>query len=158
MKTLLALVLALPMFAQAYKESYVNRSGNPYVPKTGMVTSTQICADKVNHFFRVYVPKHTVETCRERRMDYTDSKYPKEICIGRKVTTIPAHYEDKSMYTQKDVCVKWNRSDSTRPRCIGYERQTFQLPLTYTQYTYEWSDYRKERPIKVEEKAIENCR
>ncbi|MBO9667380.1 MAG: hypothetical protein J7501_11275 [Bdellovibrio sp.] len=157
MKALLSLALFLPLFAHAYGETYLNRTTNPYVPKSGLVTRGQICVDHANDTFRVFVAKHIVETCREKRMDYSDSKYPKEICIGRKVHKVPAKVITVSRFYQKEVCLKWNHSDSTRPRCMKSAMQTAAYPTDYTQFTYEAADWRKERPIHTESKDIEAC-
>lgn len=158
MKLLIALALALPMFAHAYGETYQNRSENPYVPENGKVSAKQICVDEKNETFRVFVPQHTQENCKSIRWDYSDSHYPKQICVGRTVKVIPAQTVVVSPFYQKIVCVKYDRKDSTRPECVKSEVQTAQYPTNYLQYTYEAADWRKERPIHVEEKQIEACK
>jgi hypothetical protein len=158
MKLLIALALALPMFAHAYGEQYVNRSENVYVPEQGIVTAKQICVDEKNEMFRVFVPQHSQEFCKSIRWDRSDSHYPKKVCVGRTVKVIPAQTVSVSPYYQQVVCVKYDRKDSTRPTCVKSEVRTLQYPTSYIQYTYEASDWRKERPIRTQEKQIASCK
>lgn len=158
MKLLIALALALPMFAHAYGEQYLNRSENPYVPEQGIVTAKQICVDEKNEVFRVFVPQHNQEFCKSIRWDHSDSHYPKKVCVGRTVKVIPAQTVSVSPDYQQVVCVKYDRKDSTRPNCVKSEVRTLQYPASYLQYTYEASDWRKERPVRIQEKQIESCK
>ncbi|MEK2690820.1 hypothetical protein [Bdellovibrio sp. GT3] len=158
MKLLIALALAFPMFAHAYGETFQNRSENPYVPQEGKVTAKQICVDEKNEVFRVFVPQHNKEYCKSIRWDRSDSHYPKKVCVGRTVKVIPAQTVSVSPFYEKVVCVKYDHTDSTRRTCKKSVVQTAQYPTSYLQYTYEAADWRKERPIRVQEKQIESCK
>ncbi|MBO9667423.1 MAG: hypothetical protein J7501_11510 [Bdellovibrio sp.] len=158
MKLLIALALALPMFAHAYGETYRNMSENPYVPQEGKVTAKQICVDEKNEVFRVFVPQHNQEFCKSIRWDHSDSHYPKQVCVGRTVKVIPAQTVSVTPFYQTIVCTKYDRKDSTRPTCLKSEVQTAQYPASYIQYTYEAADWRKERPLSIKEIQIEDCK
>ncbi|WP_413560256.1 hypothetical protein [Bdellovibrio sp. HCB209] len=58
---------------------------------------------------------------------------------------------------EKEVCIQWNRNDSSRPQCTSAVLKPVPVSDTYEQLTFEQSDYRKERPIKRQTKRIENC-
>lgn len=157
MKFVLTLMLLAPGMAFAYGETILNRTINPYVPKQGYFTKDHICHNAETNSFKVYVPAHVQETCKSYKWDYTDSKYPKKICVGRKVVRVPAKYILASRDYKQEVCIKWNRDDSTRPRCVKSVEQIKKYPLEYTQSVYEMADYRHERPLSVKTKSIANC-
>jgi hypothetical protein len=154
----MALVLLVPGLALAYGETIENRTSNPYVPKQGYVIAGQICYNARPNTFTVYIPSHNVETCESFKWDYTDSKYPKRVCVGRGLKRVPAAYVEVSRAYKAKVCTKVDSSDSTRPVCVKTEIQTRQYPLEYTQSVYEMSDYRHERPITVKTRVIQNCK
>ncbi|WP_413294984.1 hypothetical protein ACLSU7_07730 [Bdellovibrio sp. HCB185ZH] len=157
MKFVIALMLFVPGMAFAYGETVLNRTINPYVPKKGTFTAQAICYKPDANAFKVYVPAHKAVTCKSYRWDHSDSHYPKKVCVGPKVVSYPAKYITASRDYVQEVCIKWNRDDSTRPRCVKSVQQTKKYPLEYTQSVYEMSDYRHERPLSTKTKTIANC-
>lgn len=70
--------------------------------------------------------------------------------------------EDSTVVTaprtvEKEVCVQWNRNDSSRPTCVRTIIKDLPLSDLYDQYTFEPSDYRKEHPVSRKTKRIEKC-
>ncbi|WP_413560270.1 hypothetical protein [Bdellovibrio sp. HCB209] len=157
MKFVIALMLLVPGIASAYGETILNRTINPYVPKKGYVAKEQICYNADKNSFKVYVPAHKEVTCEAYRWDHSDSHYPKKVCVNPKVVATPAKYITASRDYQQEVCIKWNRDDSTRPRCVKTVVETKKYPLQYTQSIYEMSDVYHQRPISSKTKTIANC-
>lgn len=157
MKFVMALMLLAPGLAFAYGETILNRTINPYVPKQGSFTKDAVCYKAEANAFKVFVPAHKAVVCESYRWDHSDSKYPKKICVKPKRVSYPAKYITASRDYVQEVCIKWNRDDSTRPRCVKSVEQIKKYPLEYTQSVYEMSDYRHERPRSVKTKTIENC-
>ncbi len=84
-----------------------------------------------------------------------------QVCIDEDSNTVEASLPGQapvktSLTVTQEVCVQWNRTDSAHPVCLKKASREVQLGNSYTQYSYEPSDYRKERP-NVREKRIEAC-
>ncbi|WP_413577554.1 hypothetical protein ACLVWU_04105 [Bdellovibrio sp. HCB290] len=83
------------------------------------------------------------------------------LCVEQDTNSLKVHDPEHSMkvpmLADKEVCVQWNRNDSSRPVCTRTVLRKVQLDDTYTQYTYDVWDVRKERPITVQNKRLENC-
>jgi hypothetical protein len=146
-----------PVFASAATEIIYNRSANPYVPEKGAITRDRVCIDEQNNAVQVYVPPTETETCESYKTDMSRTGYPIQVCVGRKTVKNPAMKLSAPLAVQKEVCVQWNRNDSSRPVCTKTETQEVQLDDSYTQYSYEPSDYRKERPSSIANKRLELC-
>lgn len=157
MKLILSILLMAPAFAPAATEIIYNRSANPYVPQNGAITRERLCIDEQNNEMQVHVPAHEMETCETVKTDYSRTGLPVQVCLGRKAVKVPATTVKAPLTVQKEVCVQWNRNDSSRPVCVKTEVQEIQLEDSYTQYSYEVSDYRKERPSSVANKRLELC-
>ncbi|WP_413586621.1 hypothetical protein [Bdellovibrio sp. HCB274] len=134
MKLFLSILLMAPVFASAATEIIYNRSANPYIPQQGEIYRDNLCVEPDTNTLKVRIPEHTVKNV----------KVPE--------TTISA-----PLIEEKEICVRWNRNDSTRPSCVKKETREVQLDDSYTQYTYDVWDHRKERPITVQNKRLENC-
>ncbi|WP_413580591.1 hypothetical protein [Bdellovibrio sp. HCB288] len=84
-----------------------------------------------------------------------------KVCIEQDTNSLKVHAPEQNlavpMVEDKAVCVQWNRNDSTRPVCSKSIIRSVKLDDTYTQYTYDVWDHRKERPITVQNKRLENC-
>lgn len=158
MKSLFMVLLLLPTFAHSYTQIVYNRSNNPYIPKAGIVTKQKICVDYAKDALRYVTSATTEETCQSVRIDRTDSAYPKRVCVGRRTVSVPGTVKYVPRFTQKDVCAKWDYTDSSRPRCVKSAAATVEQATSYTQYTYEAADYRRERPVDVQEKQLESCK
>jgi hypothetical protein len=154
---LLAFLVLLPVLASASTTIVYNRSANPYIPVTGKVTESRICLDKATDQLRVYTPAQVVETCESVKVDNSDSAYPKTVCLGRKTEAVPADRVLVSRFTKRKVCAKWDYTDSKYPKCVKWESKDSEYSNSFTEMTYEPSDWRRERPVKVEEKTIETC-
>ncbi|UYL07260.1 hypothetical protein B9G69_009395 [Bdellovibrio sp. SKB1291214] len=157
MKLILSILLMAPVFASAATEIIYNRSANPYIPEKGAITRDRLCVDEQNNALQVHVPPSESESCETVKTDYSRTGMPIKVCVGRKSVKVPAMTLTAPLNVKKEVCVQWNRNDSSRPTCVKTEVQEVQLDDSYTQYSYDPSDYRKERPYSVENKRLELC-
>ncbi|WP_413294993.1 hypothetical protein ACLSU7_07775 [Bdellovibrio sp. HCB185ZH] len=84
-----------------------------------------------------------------------------QVCIDEESQTVEASLPGQapvkaSLTANREVCVEWNRTDSAHPVCTKKANKEVLLGDSYTQYLYDASDYRKERP-NVRVKRIEAC-
>lgn len=157
MKIILGSVLVFSSVCMGGTEIVYNRSTNPYVPAKGEVTADKVCFDAAKNAFEVLVPASSKETCKSIRMDYSDSHYPKKICVGKKIVKVPAKVSTFSRVATRKVCASFDYSDSTYPKCTSYKTESFEHSLNYTEYTFQPWDYRHENPVSLGERTLPDC-
>lgn len=156
MKSLFA-TLALALIAQAsfagteitYNGSQKKQRvvyGNISFAEEGIVSADKVCFDANADVFRTHIAAKTVETCsiKELPMPYCKQNGGQVVLkkIAAKDLTAP-----RTINTQ--VCDKFDRTDSTYPKCVHYKTVVKAQPVDFefmkykVEYSELYPDFRK---------------
>lgn len=156
-KILVSLVLFLPFILTANGDSRIiyNSSLIPQLPKEGTLQAKDFCYDEDKDSFLVNTKARITRVCIRSRTEYT-GRGPIETCLESEAREIPAKTFYISRFYQSRECVKWDRSSSSYPKCLKYDKVTKKHSLFYRENTYQVWDYRRSNPD-TELKEIPYC-
>lgn len=115
-------------------------------PGHGLVDANKVCYSLSDNSFNTLVPARTIRECLFSRIDRSDSTRPREVCLKWTTTRVgPMHLKTPARKVIS-TCLRWDRSDSTRPKCLEKKYDEVDASRTVTLKVYQTYDYRRENP------------